>query len=322
MLAAGLKNAIVVEENQDIADMVCKLFKNPFNEREDIFKLQHNMYVGLIRVELAGIDKELIHINARSAKLRKDLRSVSNDDVFKTCTNLLDKKKLNDRKDIGLTNDRIWSVALDKKKANDLMVKNWKNALTSMHEFYKSDSCDDVLTVPVPVQAKDIKSLSISTIIFVNVEPPDTDETNDVPITFQNRIQDQSPTYDLANETDETRRTVDARRPLLLNANKNEKSLPPTPKPLALTNNGKHRPFTDQNHKQRLDGNHIVYNDRMKVDQTKDSHPFRSEMQNNDPSRNRIQRADSFRNRNRSSNQPHNGSNDNRYRPYNDFRYK
>lgn len=42
--------------------------------RDEIFKLQHNIYVDLIKIELVGTDKELTNLNSRPAKLRRNLK--------------------------------------------------------------------------------------------------------------------------------------------------------------------------------------------------------------------------------------------------------
>lgn len=330
ILAAGLKSLVVIEENESVVDLVSKLFRSPYCDKDEVFKLQHNIYVGLIKIELGGIDKELISINARSARLRRDLKLISNDDVFKLCNDLVDKKKLNDRKDIGHVNDRIWSVALEKKKANDVMIKDWKEALSAVHDFYKNDdqvpdksvsrkSIESLSTSSMvfasfePIGVEGIESLSTSSMMFANFEPvcvevndDDVGSPNPTPycanVLTNNAMKKPGPSAVI---------TVTNRSPMSVRLNDvNKEPLLPNPlRSTMATTDQKRRPFSDRSNEQPPRGTRIVYNDRMG-----NGRPFRNSGSMGSYNGNQVESQD------RSRGRYENG--DNRYAPYGGFRYR
>lgn len=156
-----------IDEDENVQNLVTKLFTNPFLDRNEIFALQQNIYHSLMKIEVGNLGREMTGINAKSTKLRKKLRSVTDDYTFKICIELLDKKRSCDRALIGKKNDKIWSAAVESKKELDWLIDKWKGKILAI----RKSSINKVDEAVNPVPGKSVDSLSMNPVKFINIEP-------------------------------------------------------------------------------------------------------------------------------------------------------
>lgn len=165
LLKSCIDSCTVFEHNEDVDSIVTKLFKNPLSDKMEILKLQHNMYAGIMKIEIDTLNAEMANINQRIAHKRKWLRSLVNDELFKCCNDLIDYKKFED-------NTKLWLKSLADKIEYDKFVDKWKTIITSI----KQNHGDAGMVLSRNVN---IDQLSISSVIYYSFEPSSDGQLDD-----------------------------------------------------------------------------------------------------------------------------------------------
>lgn len=86
-LNRGIEKCTILEVDNDIQNIVWKLFNNPHYDKESILRFQHQMYSDIMKIEMGCLEREMTKLNELAAKRKRFLRSICNDELFKKCNN-------------------------------------------------------------------------------------------------------------------------------------------------------------------------------------------------------------------------------------------
>lgn len=164
-LNRGIEKCTILEVDNDIQNIVWKLFNNPHYDKESILRFQHQMYSDIMKIEMGCLEREMTKLNELAAKRKRFLRSICNDELFKKCNNFLIFKKSSEIIKISRVNESLWKVAVDNKIGQTELLNVWLRTVSSVH-----DNCE-YADPPVLRESISITNLSFSRNECVDISP-------------------------------------------------------------------------------------------------------------------------------------------------------
>lgn len=108
ILKRGIDKNVILERNTNIQCIVTDLLTNPFYDKDEVLRFQHAMYHNIMDIEAKAVEKEMTSLNCVASKEIRLLKTLTDNDVFKLCSNYLQERKANEIINIG--KDKLCSI--------------------------------------------------------------------------------------------------------------------------------------------------------------------------------------------------------------------